>query len=60
MGKKGECGIDCFVAGSYPSSFGDGPRVITVNFPMLPLGPERAQQLSDNGSWSSYGRYYEY
>lgn len=37
------------VAGSYPSSFGDAPRVIAVDFPMLSLGSDRAQQLSDNG-----------
>ncbi|KAJ5577897.1 uncharacterized protein N7459_006861 [Penicillium hispanicum] len=35
-------------SGSYPAYFESGPRVIEVNFPMLPLGSNRAQQLSDN------------
>lgn len=44
-------GADIGVAGSYPSSFGDAPRIIAVDFPMLSLGSDRAQQLSDNGSY---------
>lgn len=44
-----KCGIDSGIKGSYPSSFGDGPRVVAVNFPMLTLGSGRSQQLSDNG-----------
>lgn len=36
-------------AGSYPSEFGKGPRVIYVSFPALPVRDQRAQQLSDNG-----------
>ncbi|KAJ5825963.1 hypothetical protein N7474_003101 [Penicillium riverlandense] len=35
-------------SGSYPSSFEQGPRIISVDFPMLSLGSDRAQQLSDN------------
>ncbi|KAI9924106.1 hypothetical protein ASPWEDRAFT_38501 [Aspergillus wentii DTO 134E9] len=35
-------------SGSYPSSFGEEPQVIAVNFPILSLGSDRAQQLSDN------------
>lgn len=38
------------VAGSYPTSLGGPPRVITVDFPMLSLGADRGQQLQDNGS----------
>lgn len=49
-GDNDEYEIDGGVAGSYPSSFGDSPRVIAVDFPMLSLGSDRAQQLSDNGS----------
>ncbi|CAI7593755.1 unnamed protein product [Penicillium glandicola] len=33
-------------SGSYPSSFEKGPRIIDVEFPMLSLGSDRAQQLS--------------
>ena len=44
-----DLGINKHVAGSYPSSFGKGPRIISVTFPMLPLSPERSQQLIDNG-----------
>ncbi|KAJ5902302.1 BIG/ATPase V1 complex subunit S1 [Penicillium taxi] len=35
-------------SGSYPSSFESGPRIIDVQFPMLSLGSDRADQLSDN------------
>ncbi|BDD55888.1 hypothetical protein MPDQ_003267 [Monascus purpureus] len=35
-------------SGSYPSSFDKEARIITVKFPMLSLGSDRAQQLSDN------------
>ncbi|CAL5868470.1 uncharacterized protein PFLUO_LOCUS2696 [Penicillium psychrofluorescens] len=35
-------------SGSYPSSFEPGPRILSVDFPMLSLGSDRAQQLSDN------------
>ncbi|KAJ6184315.1 hypothetical protein N7519_005616 [Penicillium mononematosum] len=34
-------------SGSYPSYFEKGPRVIDVEFPMLSLGSDRAQQLSE-------------
>ncbi|KAJ5782761.1 hypothetical protein N7457_004535 [Penicillium paradoxum] len=34
------------VSGSYPSYFEHGPRIIDVEFPMLSLGSDRAQQLS--------------
>lgn len=37
-------------AGSYPKEFEAGPRVIDIEFPMLSLGSDRAQQLSDNGT----------
>lgn len=37
-------------AGTYPSTFDKAPRVIAVDFPMLSLGSDRAQRLSDNGS----------
>ncbi|KAF3028281.1 hypothetical protein E8E15_010727 [Penicillium rubens] len=33
-------------SGSYPSYFEQGPRIIDVEFPMLSLGSDRAQQLS--------------
>ncbi|KAJ5952469.1 BIG/ATPase V1 complex subunit S1, partial [Penicillium vulpinum] len=33
-------------SGSYPSSFEKGPRIIDVEFPMLSLDSDRAQQLS--------------
>ncbi|KAJ5458205.1 hypothetical protein N7475_009593 [Penicillium sp. IBT 31633x] len=33
-------------SGSYPSYFEKGPRIINVEFPMLSLGSDRAQQLS--------------
>ncbi|KAJ5800023.1 uncharacterized protein N7518_002091 [Penicillium psychrosexuale] len=33
-------------SGSYPSYFEKGPRIIDVEFPMLSLGSDRAQQLS--------------
>ncbi|KAL2010031.1 hypothetical protein VTN00DRAFT_5838 [Thermoascus crustaceus] len=39
--------------GSYPSSFGEGPRVINVDFPMLPLESERAERLVDNDGFLS-------
>ncbi|KAL4974189.1 BIG/ATPase V1 complex, subunit S1 [Aspergillus desertorum] len=35
-------------SGSYSTNFGREPRVILVKFPSLPLGSERAQQLSDH------------
>ncbi|KAF7718344.1 Uncharacterized protein PECH_001061 [Penicillium ucsense] len=35
-------------SGEYPSSFETGPRVIAVEFPMLSLGSDRADQLSNN------------
>ncbi|KAJ5166668.1 uncharacterized protein N7482_005449 [Penicillium canariense] len=35
-------------SGSYPSYFESGPRVIDIEFPMLSLGSDRANQLSDN------------
>ncbi|KAJ5491442.1 hypothetical protein N7539_003009 [Penicillium diatomitis] len=35
-------------SGQYPSSFETGPRVIVVEFPMLSLGSDRADQLSNN------------
>ncbi|BCR87636.1 Ac45/VOA1 transmembrane domain-containing protein [Aspergillus chevalieri] len=51
------CGAETTVidasTGSYPSSFGDAPRVIAVDFPMLSLGSDRAQQLSDNDGFLS-------
>ncbi|KAJ5082121.1 hypothetical protein N7532_011164 [Penicillium argentinense] len=34
--------------GEYPSSFESGPRIIDIEFPVLPLGSDRASQLSDN------------
>ncbi|CAI7586989.1 unnamed protein product [Penicillium bialowiezense] len=34
-------------SGSYPSSFEKGPRIIDVEFPMLSLESDRAQQLSE-------------
>ncbi|KAH8698300.1 BIG/ATPase V1 complex, subunit S1, partial [Talaromyces proteolyticus] len=34
--------------GHYPAKFGDGPRVVYVSFPALPLHEGRAQQLSHN------------
>ncbi|KAE8379255.1 BIG/ATPase V1 complex, subunit S1 [Aspergillus bertholletiae] len=47
-----ECGAQTTVidgaTGSYPSDFGSNPRVLLIDFPVLPLGKERAQQLSDN------------
>ncbi|KAJ6078687.1 hypothetical protein N7467_008440 [Penicillium canescens] len=33
-------------SGSYPSSFEKGPRIIDIEFPMLSLGSDRAQQLA--------------
>ncbi|KAJ5120408.1 uncharacterized protein N7515_009796 [Penicillium bovifimosum] len=33
-------------SGSYPSYFESGPRIIDMEFPMLSLGSDRAQQLS--------------
>jgi hypothetical protein len=48
-----ECGAQSTLidasASSYPSEFGPEPRIIFVDFPMLSLGADRAQQLSDNG-----------
>ncbi|CEO58693.1 hypothetical protein PMG11_03399 [Penicillium brasilianum] len=35
-------------SGSYPSYFESGPRIIDVEFPMLSLGSDRADQLSNN------------
>ncbi|KAJ5242410.1 uncharacterized protein N7469_000737 [Penicillium citrinum] len=35
-------------SGEYPSYFESGPRIIDVEFPMLSLGSDRANQLSDN------------
>ncbi|KAJ5092095.1 hypothetical protein NUU61_006965 [Penicillium alfredii] len=35
-------------SGSYPSYFDEGPRIIDVEFPMLSLGSDRAQRLSEN------------
>ncbi|KAL4997225.1 BIG/ATPase V1 complex, subunit S1 [Aspergillus recurvatus] len=35
-------------SGSYSTDFGKEPQVIIVAFPSLPLGSERAQQLSDH------------
>ncbi|KAB8075306.1 BIG/ATPase V1 complex, subunit S1 [Aspergillus leporis] len=47
-----ECGAQTTVidgaSGSYPSDFGADPRVLFIDFPVLPLGKERGQQLSDN------------
>ncbi|EAW11837.1 Ac45/VOA1 transmembrane domain-containing protein [Aspergillus clavatus NRRL 1] len=47
-----ECGAQSTVidasSGLYPSELGAEPRVVSVNFPMLSLGSDRAQQLSDN------------
>ncbi|KAL4893358.1 BIG/ATPase V1 complex, subunit S1 [Aspergillus ambiguus] len=47
-----ECGAQSTVvdgsSGSYPADFGAEPRVIVVDFPVLPLGSGRSQQLSDN------------
>lgn len=41
---------DGYTAGSYPSSFEKGPRVISVDFPALPLAAtERKHQLQHNG-----------
>ncbi|KAN0076645.1 BIG/ATPase V1 complex, subunit S1 [Elaphomyces granulatus] len=37
--------------GSHPTSFGKGPRIISVTFPMLPLSPERSQQLINNDAF---------
>ncbi|KAJ5498838.1 BIG/ATPase V1 complex subunit S1 [Penicillium expansum] len=34
-------------SGSYPSSFEKGPRIVDVEFPMLSLDSNRAQQLSE-------------
>lgn len=42
--------LTCYEAGEYPSQFESGPRIIDVEFPMLSLGSDRAQQLSDNGT----------
>ncbi|KAJ5180500.1 BIG/ATPase V1 complex subunit S1 [Penicillium capsulatum] len=33
---------------SYPSSFASGPLIVNIEFPMLSLGSDRAQQLSEN------------
>ncbi|GLI78193.1 hypothetical protein PoHVEF18_006500 [Penicillium ochrochloron] len=35
-------------SGSYPSYFESGPRIIDIEFPMLSLGSDRADQLSNN------------
>ncbi|KAL6233738.1 hypothetical protein BDW75DRAFT_214204 [Aspergillus navahoensis] len=35
-------------SGSYSTDFGKEPRNLVVSFPSLPLGSERAQQLSDH------------
>ncbi|KAE8348643.1 BIG/ATPase V1 complex, subunit S1 [Aspergillus coremiiformis] len=47
-----ECGAQTTVidgaSGSYPSDLGAEPRVLFIDFPVLPLGKERAQQLSAN------------
>ncbi|GES63054.1 BIG1-domain-containing protein [Aspergillus terreus] len=47
-----ECGAQTTVidgsSGSYPTDFGAEPRVIVVDFPVLPLGSERSQKLTDN------------
>ncbi|KAL4808461.1 BIG/ATPase V1 complex, subunit S1 [Aspergillus unguis] len=47
-----KCGAQTTVidgsSGSYSPEFGNGPRVIHVEFASLPLGSERAVQLSDN------------
>ncbi|GFG01822.1 protein big1 [Aspergillus udagawae] len=47
-----ECGAQSTLidasASSYPSEIGPEPRIIFVDFPMLSLGADRAQQLSDN------------
>ncbi|KAA8642118.1 uncharacterized protein ATNIH1004_011059 [Aspergillus tanneri] len=47
-----DCGAQTTVvdgaSGSYPSDFGAAPHVIYIDFPVLPLGTERSQQLSDN------------
>ncbi|KAL1865117.1 hypothetical protein Plec18167_009520 [Paecilomyces lecythidis] len=41
------------LAGSYPSSFEKGPRVISVDFPALPAAAtDRTYQLQHNGSWT--------
>ncbi|KAF9886033.1 hypothetical protein FE257_012089 [Aspergillus nanangensis] len=49
---EGECGAQSTVidasSGSYSTDFGADPRVLLIKFPALPLGSERAQQLSDN------------
>lgn len=47
-------------AGSYPTSFEKGPRVISVDFPMLSLDSDRAQQLSDNGKWALHRHFSMY
>lgn len=41
-------------AGSYPTDFEGGPRVIHVSFPALPLQGQRAQQLSHNGRFGLF------
>lgn len=38
------------IAGVYPSTFHKAPHILAVNFPILSLGSERAQQLSSNGA----------
>ncbi|KAJ6120375.1 hypothetical protein N7523_004655 [Penicillium sp. IBT 18751x] len=35
-------------SGEYPISFGSGPRIVDIKFPMLSLGADRAEQLSGN------------
>ncbi|CAG7948020.1 unnamed protein product [Penicillium nalgiovense] len=39
-------------SGSYPSYFEQGPRIIDVEFPMLSLDSDRAQQLSGFGMYA--------
>lgn len=39
------------IARSYPSSFESGPLVVDIEFPSLSLGSDRAQQLSENGTF---------
>ncbi|KAK1138965.1 hypothetical protein N8T08_001609 [Aspergillus melleus] len=47
-----ECGAQSTVvdgaSGSYPSDLGSAPRVLFIDFPVLPSGSDRAQQLVDN------------
>ncbi|RAK99702.1 Ac45/VOA1 transmembrane domain-containing protein [Aspergillus ibericus CBS 121593] len=47
-----ECGAESTVvdasSGTFSADFGEEPRVILIDFPVLPLGSERKHQLLDN------------